>query len=47
VLECAEQACWVEPELYCRVKFHGWTAHGHLRDAAFAGWIEDTGPGNG
>jgi bifunctional non-homologous end joining protein LigD len=47
VLECAEQAYWVEPELYCRVKFHGWTAHGHLRDAAFAGWIEDTGPGNG
>jgi bifunctional non-homologous end joining protein LigD len=47
VLECAEQACWVEPELYCQVKFHGWTAHGHLRDAAFAGWIEDTGPGNG
>jgi ATP-dependent DNA ligase len=47
VLDCAEQACWVEPELYCRVKFHGWTAYGHLRDAAFVGWIEDTGPGNG
>ena len=43
LLDCAEQACWVEPELYCRVTFHGWTAHGHLRDAAFAGWIHDTG----
>ncbi len=46
-LDCAEQACWVEPELYCRVKFRGWTAHGHLRDAAFAGWLQDTGPANG
>jgi bifunctional non-homologous end joining protein LigD len=44
VVDCAEKACWVEPELYCRVKCHGWTGHGHLRDAAFAGWIEDTGP---
>lgn len=47
VLDCAEQACWIEPELYCRVKFYGWTAQGHLRHAAFAGWIEDTRSANG
>jgi bifunctional non-homologous end joining protein LigD len=40
VVPCAQRACWVEPELYCRVKFHGWTPHGHLRNAVFGGWIE-------
>jgi bifunctional non-homologous end joining protein LigD len=43
VVQCAEPACWVEPELYCLVKFYGWTAYGHVRDAAFAGWLTDTG----
>ncbi len=42
VVPCAQQAWWLEPDLYCRVKFHGWTAHGHLRNARFCGWIEKT-----
>ena len=47
VVLCPQRACWVEPELYCRVKSYGWTAHGHLRHATFAGWITDTGRENG
>jgi bifunctional non-homologous end joining protein LigD len=43
VVPCAQQAWWLEPELYCRVKFHGWTPHGHLRNARFCGWLEETG----
>ena len=34
-------ACWVEPELYCRVRFLQWTPRGHLRGASFAGMIEE------
>jgi bifunctional non-homologous end joining protein LigD len=46
VVVCPEHACWVEPELYCRVQSHGWTARGRLRDAVFRGWIEGTGGGS-
>jgi bifunctional non-homologous end joining protein LigD len=41
VVPCPHPACWVEPELYCRVRFQGWTSHGQLRHAMFAGWIEE------
>jgi DNA ligase D-like protein (predicted ligase) len=43
LVPCPRAACWVEPERYCRVRFQGWTPHGHLRDAVFAGWISDPG----
>ena len=42
LVRCPVRACWVEPVLYCRVKVHGWTAQGQLRDAVFCGLIEDT-----
>jgi bifunctional non-homologous end joining protein LigD len=42
LVPCPVRACWVEPALYCRVKMHGWTARGHLRDAVFGGLIEET-----
>jgi ATP-dependent DNA ligase len=41
VVACPRHACWVEPELYCRVRFLQWTPRGHLRGASFAGLIED------
>ena len=37
ILPCPHQGVWVEPELYCRVRFLGWTANGRLRSASFAG----------
>jgi ATP-dependent DNA ligase len=41
VVACSRHADWVDPELYCRVRFLQWTSHGHLRGASFAGLIED------
>jgi hypothetical protein len=41
LMPCPERACWVEPELYCRVQFRGWTSHGHLRHAVFGGLLEN------
>jgi bifunctional non-homologous end joining protein LigD len=41
LVPCPQGACWVEPELYCRVKFAGWTSHGHLRHAVFRGLLEN------
>lgn len=40
VVACAHRAVWVEPEVYCRVKFFRWTEHGHLRDACFGGLLD-------
>jgi DNA ligase D-like protein (predicted ligase) len=40
VTPCPHRACWVEPELYCRVQSQGWTSHGRLRHAVFRGLLE-------
>jgi bifunctional non-homologous end joining protein LigD len=40
VTPCPRRACWVEPELYCRVQGQGWTCHGRLRHAIFRGLLE-------
>jgi bifunctional non-homologous end joining protein LigD len=40
VTPCPHRACWVEPELYCRVHCQGWTGHGRLRHAIFRGLLE-------
>jgi len=40
LVSCLEPACWVEPEIYCRVRFQDWTSHGQLRHAVFDGWLE-------
>jgi ATP-dependent DNA ligase len=42
VVPCPQAACWVEPELYCRVRFGGWTCQGHLRHAVFRGLLESS-----
>lgn len=36
---CRRRALWVRPELYCQVRFLGWTSGGRLRDASFAGLL--------
>lgn len=41
VVPCPHRALWVEPQLYCRVKFMRWTAQGRLRDPVFRGLLED------
>jgi ATP-dependent DNA ligase len=41
VVPCSQRACWVEPEVYCRVRCQGWTCHGHLRHAVFRGLLEN------
>jgi DNA ligase D-like protein (predicted ligase) len=41
VVSCPTKGNWVEPELYCRVRFQDWTAHGRLRHPVFDGWIGD------
>ena len=40
VVACPRHAIWVEPDLYCRVRFSQWTVHNRLRSASFAGLIE-------
>jgi bifunctional non-homologous end joining protein LigD len=40
VLACPHQAVWVEPELFCRVRFLQATPGGRLRGASFAGWLD-------
>jgi DNA ligase D-like protein (predicted ligase) len=39
VVACPTRACWVEPEVYCRIRFQAWTRHGRLRQAVFDGWF--------
>jgi bifunctional non-homologous end joining protein LigD len=41
VVPCArKRALWVEPEVYCEVRFLEWTAHGRLRGAHFRGLLD-------
>ena len=44
VVPCARRAVWVEPDLYCHVRYLRWTSHGRLRDAVFRGLLEAVGP---
>jgi DNA ligase D-like protein (predicted ligase) len=39
---CPGKAVWVEPEVYCRVRFLQWTSHGFLRSPSFKGLIDGT-----
>ena len=41
IVPCPVPAWWVEPEFYCRVAFQAWTPHGQLRQAVFAGWLDE------
>jgi ATP-dependent DNA ligase len=40
LVACPRGACWVEPELYCRVRCQGWTYRGRLRHGVFAGLLD-------
>jgi ATP-dependent DNA ligase len=37
---CPERGVWVEPELYCRVRFLAWTRRGRLLGASFHGLLD-------
>ena len=39
VVPCPKRAHWVEPQLYCQVRFLEWTINGRLRGAHFRGLI--------
>jgi DNA ligase D-like protein (predicted ligase) len=41
VVACPQQARWVEPDLFCRIRFLQWTPHGHLRSSSFKGLMAD------
>ena len=43
VVPCPTRACWVAPELYCRVRFQEWTRHGRLRYPVFDGCFAPRG----
>jgi bifunctional non-homologous end joining protein LigD len=40
VVPCPQRASWLEPVVYCRVHYQGWTCHGRLRHPVFGGWLE-------
>ena len=41
VVPCArKQAIWVEPDVFCEVRFLEWTPHGRLRGAHFRGLLD-------
>jgi bifunctional non-homologous end joining protein LigD len=39
IVPCSKHAVWVEPDLYCQVRFLRWTPHGRLREAVFHGLL--------
>jgi ATP-dependent DNA ligase len=43
LVSCPTRACWVEPQLYCRVRFQEWTRHGRLRHPVFDGCFAPRG----
>lgn len=44
VVPCRARGVWVEPVVYCRVRFLEWTRHGYLRGASFRGLLDAAGP---
>jgi ATP-dependent DNA ligase len=40
VVACPHQAAWVEPAMYCLVRYLDWTRHGCLRGASFGRLLE-------
>jgi len=43
VVPCSKRAVWVEPEVYCRVRFQHRTPNGFLRGASFGGLLDAGG----
>lgn len=46
VLPCSMRAQWVEPQLFCVIRSHGWRPSGVWRDPVFVGWADDSQKGN-
>jgi len=44
IAPCSKTACWVQPEIYCQVKFFGWTEAGRLRFPCFQRLLSDPEP---
>jgi len=44
IVPCSKTACWVQPEIYCQVKFFGWTEGGRLRFPCFQSVLSDLEP---
>ena len=44
VVACPTRAYWVEPEVYCRVRFQEWTPSGRLRHPVFDGCFAPSVP---
>jgi DNA ligase D-like protein (predicted ligase) len=40
IVPCPKRARWIEPALYCQVRFLEWTSHGRLRGAHYRGLID-------
>jgi len=45
VVHCPERATWVQPEVYCQVRFLEWTHAGRLRGASFQRLLAAADPG--
>ena len=44
IVPCSKTACWVQPEIYCQVKFFGWTEGGRLRFPCFQHLLSNPKP---
>jgi len=44
IVPCPKTACWVQPEIYCQVKFFGWTEGGRLRFPCFQSILSNPKP---
>jgi DNA ligase D-like protein (predicted ligase) len=44
IVPCPKTACWVQPEIYCQVKFFGWTEAGRLRFPCFQHLLSNPKP---
>jgi ATP-dependent DNA ligase len=47
VVACRQRAAWVEPAVYCLVRYLDWTRHGRLRGASFLRLLEAPAPAGG
>ena len=47
VVACPQPAAWVEPAVYCLVRYLDWTRHGRLRGASFLRLLEAPAPAGG
>ena len=44
---CRQRGVWVEPGVYCRVRYLEWTNHGLLRGASYRGLLDEAAAAGG